>query len=103
MCIRDSPNSSPDNGGEMPGDIGLNEDEVMLDEIDPFSIVSQENVSLIVWFQSSKMIFFYFWDVYNINTTYWDFSEKDYTPCWGYQNFLRADPPGFIMDLPWPP
>lgn len=43
-----NPNSSPDNGGEMPGDIGLNEDEVMLDEIDPFSIVSQENVSLIV-------------------------------------------------------
>lgn len=42
-----NPNCSPDNSGEMPGDIGLNEDEVMLDEIDPFSIVSQEDVSFI--------------------------------------------------------
>ena len=30
---------------EMPGDIGLTEDEVMLEEIDPLSIIDEESVS----------------------------------------------------------
>ena len=38
--------ASGDENGEMPGQIGLNEDEVMLDEIDPFSIVDGDSVSV---------------------------------------------------------